>query len=164
MSTQTNPARHEPPEHREGVIRDLLAEKDKLEDRLMELDDVPLLLVYTHLSVDEGLMQRYAPHIKGAWAFEVDDVPDLKRELCRALIATFEDYAANDRPLPPAPPSAPATDLAGAPIPTPATIPEYTATWRPPATVKPKTTKFSAPAMPPAATSCFISTRPMSVL
>jgi 4-hydroxyacetophenone monooxygenase len=106
MSTATAPApvRHEPPEHQEGVIEALLAEKDGLEDRLMELDDVPLLLVYTHLSGDEALMRRYAPHIKGAWAFEVDDVPELKRELCRALIATFEDYAATGKPLPPAPP------------------------------------------------------------
>jgi len=104
MDTLTQPAKHEPPEHREDVIRDLLSEKELLEDRLMELDDVPLLLVYTHLSGDEGLMRRYAPHIKGAWAFEVDEVPELKRELCRALIATFEDYAANGRSLPPAPP------------------------------------------------------------
>lgn len=104
MSTQAQPVRHEPPEHREGVISELLAQKDGLETRLMELDDVPLLLVYTHLSGDEGLMQRYAPHIKGAWAFEVDAVPELKRELCRALIATLEDYAAKGRPLPPAPP------------------------------------------------------------
>ncbi len=104
MTVSASPARHEPPEHREGIVGALLAEKDLLEDRLMELDDVPLLLVYTHLSGDEELMQRYAPHIRGAWAFEVDDVPELKRELCRALIATFEDYASSGRALPPAPP------------------------------------------------------------
>ncbi len=101
--TLLQPARHEPPEHRAGVLQDLLAEPALLEARLMELDDVPLLLVHTHLSGDEGLLRRYAPHIKGAWAFEVDSVPELKRELVRALIATFEDYAANNRPLPPAP-------------------------------------------------------------
>ena len=97
------PASHEPPEHHAGVLQELLAERDLLEDRLMQLDDVPLLLVYTHLSGNEALLQRYAPHIKGAWAFEVDPVPELKRELVRALIATFEDYAASGRPLPPAP-------------------------------------------------------------
>ncbi len=95
-----------PPEHRPGVLQALIADNDAdvLEARLMQLDDVPLLLVYTHLTGDESLLQAYAPHIKGAWAFDVDDVPDLKRRLCKALIETFADYAAHDRPLPPAPP------------------------------------------------------------
>ena len=92
------------PEYRPEALKDLLREKDMLEERLMALDDVPLLLVYTHLTGDESLFQAYAPHIKGAWSFDVDDVPDLKRRLCQALIATFEDYAATGRPLPPAPP------------------------------------------------------------
>ena len=104
MTSETAVVRHEPPEHRKGILNELLAEPARLEARLMALDDVPLLLVYTHLTGDEGLMQRYAPHIKGAWAFEVDPVPELKRELVRALIATFGDYAASGRPLPPAPP------------------------------------------------------------
>jgi 4-hydroxyacetophenone monooxygenase len=91
MSTP-QPARHEPPEHRAGVLQELLAERDLLEARLMELDDVPLLLVYTHLSGDEALLQRYAPHIKGAWAFEVDPVPELKRErptMCSSACAAM---------------------------------------------------------------------------
>ncbi|MCB2077503.1 MAG: NAD(P)/FAD-dependent oxidoreductase, partial [Novosphingobium sp.] len=66
--------------------------------------DVPLLLVYTHLTGDESFLERYAPHIKGAWAFEVDDVPELKRALCQALVATFREYAEAGKPLPPAPP------------------------------------------------------------
>ena len=100
---RAKPANPAPPEHRPGILRELLDEPE-LEAHLLALDDVPLLLVYTHLSGDEGLMARYAPHIKGAWAFEVDDVPDLKRELVASLIATLQDYAAHDRPLPPAPP------------------------------------------------------------
>ncbi|MCB2061759.1 MAG: NAD(P)/FAD-dependent oxidoreductase, partial [Novosphingobium sp.] len=92
-----------PPEHRESVFTDLLAEADLLENRLMALDDVPLLLVYTHLTEDESFLREYAPHIKGAWAFEVEDVPELKRRLCKALVATFRDYAESGRPLPPAP-------------------------------------------------------------
>ena len=103
MSSENPAPRQEPPEYRAGVLAELLSERDQLEARLLELDDVPLLLVYTHLSGDESLLQRYAPHIKGAWAFEVDPVPELKRELVAALIATFEDYAASGRPLPPAP-------------------------------------------------------------
>ena len=99
-ATQSSPP--VPPEHREGNLAELVRVAD-LEERLMALDDVPLLLVYTHLTGDESLLQAYAPHIKGAWAFEVDPVPELKRRLCRALIATFEDFAAHDRPLPPAP-------------------------------------------------------------
>ncbi|MCB2073451.1 MAG: NAD(P)/FAD-dependent oxidoreductase [Novosphingobium sp.] len=92
-----------PPEHRESVFSDLLSEAGHLEDRLMALDDVPLLLVYTHLTEDESFLREYAPHIKGAWAFEVEDVPELKRRLCKALVATFRDYADSGRPLPPAP-------------------------------------------------------------
>lgn len=93
------------PEYRPEVLKDLLREKDLLEARLMALDDVPLLLVYTHLTGDESLLRDYAPHIKGAWSFDVEAVPELKQRLVRALIATFEDYAAHDRPLPPAPPA-----------------------------------------------------------
>ena len=104
MNAETPSTRQEAPEYRPGILAELLAEPALLEDRLMALDDIPLLLVYTHLSGDEGLLQRYAPHVKGAWAFEVDDVPALKRELVRALIATFEDYAAKGKALPPAPP------------------------------------------------------------
>ena len=93
-----------PPELRDTVFDDLMAEADRLEGRLMALDDVPLLLVYTHLTGDESFLERYAPHIKGAWAFEVDDVPELKRALCQALVATFREYAEAGKPLPPAPP------------------------------------------------------------
>jgi 4-hydroxyacetophenone monooxygenase len=104
MNAATPATRQEPPEYRPGILAELLSEPALLEDRLMELDDVPLLLVYTHLTGDEGLLRRYAPHVKGAWAFEVESVPELKRELVRALIATFEDYAAKGKALPPAPP------------------------------------------------------------
>lgn len=91
------------PELRPDAISAFLAE-DQLEAHLMQLDDVPLLLVYTHLTGDESLFQAYAPHIKGAWAFEVESVRALKARLVKALIATFEDYAASNRPLPPPPP------------------------------------------------------------
>ena len=93
------------PEHRAGVLQALLADRAQLEARLMALDDVPMLLVYTHLTGDESLLREYAPHIRGAWAFEVDEVPELKARLCKALMATFADYAASNRPLPPAPDS-----------------------------------------------------------
>lgn len=102
----TNPGEAAPPlapEHRDGAIDALLALGSELEARLLELDDVPLLLVYTHLTGDETLLQAYAPHIKGAWAFEVESVPELKQRLVKALIAAFADYAASRRPLPPAP-------------------------------------------------------------
>jgi 4-hydroxyacetophenone monooxygenase len=101
MNSATAPV---PPEQRDRPIPGLLAEPE-LEAHLLALDDVPLLLVYTHLTGDESLLQAYAPHIKGAWAFEVEDVPQLKQRLVTALIAAFEDYAAHNRPLPPAPPT-----------------------------------------------------------
>lgn len=101
----TGAAQSLPPEYRPAVLDELLADKANLEAHLMALDDVPMLLVYTHLSGDETLLKAYAPHIKGAWAFEVEEVPELKRQLVGALIATLEDYAANGRLLPPAPPA-----------------------------------------------------------
>lgn len=92
------------PEHRATVLADLLALGDELEAHLLALDDVPLLLVHTHLTGDETLLEAYRPHIKGAWAFEVEPVPELKQRLVRELVATLRDYAAKGRPLPPAPP------------------------------------------------------------
>ncbi len=77
MTNESFPVSQEPPEYREGILAELLREPDLLEARLMALDDVPMLLVYTHLSGDESLLQRYAPHVKGAWAFEVEQVPEL---------------------------------------------------------------------------------------
>lgn len=79
------------------------ADLDQLDAHLSELDPVPLLLVYTHLSGDESLLERFRPHIRGAWSFEVDVPADLQAELREKTIATLMDYAENDRPLPPAP-------------------------------------------------------------
>lgn len=89
-----------PPEHRPDAIKRLLAEEHLLDARLAELDPVPLLLVYTHLSGDESLLEKFRPHIKGAWAFEVEAPDDLKAELRARTIAVFKDYAASGRPLP----------------------------------------------------------------
>ena len=94
------------PEHRPGILQELLREESLLEERLAELDVQPLLLVYAHLTEDIATLDRFAPYIKGAWGFE-EDVPEaMKAELRHKLIATFKDYAAHNRPLPPAPPRA----------------------------------------------------------
>ncbi|MBV1687321.1 NAD(P)/FAD-dependent oxidoreductase [Novosphingobium sp. G106] len=74
-----------------------------LEAHLAALDPVPLLLVYTHLSGDESLLEKFRPHIHGAWSFEVDIPADLQAELRAKVTATFKDYAATNRALPPAP-------------------------------------------------------------
>ena len=92
------------PEHRPGILQELLREEALLDERLAELDVQPLLLVYAHLTEDIATLDRFAPYIKGAWGFE-EAVPEaMKAELRQKLIATFKDYAAHDRPLPPAPP------------------------------------------------------------
>ena len=92
------------PEHRPAALKDLLGDARKLEECLAELDVQPLLLVYGHLTGDLATLDRFAPHIQGAWGFE-ETVPEaMKAELRQQLIATFRDYADNDRPLPPAPP------------------------------------------------------------
>jgi 4-hydroxyacetophenone monooxygenase len=74
-----------------------------LDGHLAQLDPVPLLLVYTHLSGDESLLEKFRPYIKGAWSFEVEVPEEMFAELRKRTIATLKDYAVNDRPLPPAP-------------------------------------------------------------
>ena len=91
------------PEHRQGILRDLLAEANLLEARLSELDVQPLLLVYGHLTGDTATLDRFAPFIKGAWGFEESVPEEMKAELRGKLIAAFKEYAAAGRPLPPAP-------------------------------------------------------------
>lgn len=91
------------PEHRPDSLRNLLAEESLLDSRLAELDVQPLLLVYGHLTEDTATLDRFAPYIKGAWGFEEQVPEEMKSELRGKLIATFKDYVANDRPLPPAP-------------------------------------------------------------
>lgn len=86
------------------AFQDLVASPPAvLEAHLAALDPVPLLLVYTHLSGDESLLDRFRPHIKGAWSFEAEVPEDLQAELRARITATFHDYARNRRPLPPAP-------------------------------------------------------------
>ncbi|HEX7781919.1 MAG TPA: NAD(P)/FAD-dependent oxidoreductase [Sphingobium sp.] len=85
-------------------LRALAATEPQLLDaHLAALDPVPLLLVYTHFSGDESLLEKFRPHIKGAWSFEADIPQDLQAELRAKAIATFKDFAQNDRSLPPAP-------------------------------------------------------------
>src|SRR5262245_29392385 len=86
------------------LLKLLVSDRAALIEHLAALDQVPLLLVYTHLSGDESLLDKFRPHIHGAWSFEVDVPEALQAELRERLIATLEDYAANARPLPPAPP------------------------------------------------------------
>ncbi len=92
------------PEHRTGVLRDLVRDGALLERRLAELDVQPLLLVYTHLSGNSQLLDKLAPYIQGAWSFEQTVPEELKAELRRALSATLNQYVQEDRPLPGAPP------------------------------------------------------------
>lgn len=93
-----------PPEFRDDPVAELLRDPERLEGRLREIDIVPVLLVYTHLSGDPRYLDAFAPHVKGAWGFEVDAPEALQEELRRALVATLEDYRTRGRPLPPAPP------------------------------------------------------------
>jgi len=86
-----------------NALKALVSEPHLLDARLAELDPVPLLLVYTHLSGDESLLERCRPYIKGAWSFEVEIPADLQAELRSKVIATLTDYAETGRTLPPAP-------------------------------------------------------------
>ena len=85
------------------ALKALVTDRAALRHALEAADIVPLLLVYTHLSGDEALLEAFRPHIKGAWSFEVEAPDDLAERLRDELVATLEDYAANHRPLPPAP-------------------------------------------------------------
>jgi 4-hydroxyacetophenone monooxygenase len=84
-------------------LKNLVADRTRLVDALKAADIVPLLLVYTHLSGDETMLDRFRPLIKGAWSFEVESDEALEAELRDKLIATLEHYANNGHALPPAP-------------------------------------------------------------
>ncbi len=84
-------------------LKNLVADRTRLADALKAADIVPLLLVYTHLSGDETMLDRFRPLIKGAWSFEVESDEALEAELRDKLIATLEHYAKNGQSLPPAP-------------------------------------------------------------
>ena len=86
------------PEHRPGILRQVLADQAALESCLAELDVQPLLLVYAHLTGDTAMLDRFAPFIKGAWGFEEEVPEDMKTELRQKLVATFREYANADRP------------------------------------------------------------------
>ena len=84
-------------------LKNLVADRPRVADALKAADIVPLLLVYTHLSGDETMLERFRPLIKGAWSFEVENDEALEAELRDKLIATLEDYAKSGKSLPPAP-------------------------------------------------------------
>ena len=92
------------PELRADALQSLLSDEAQLPDRLSALDTVPLLLVYAHLSGDEKMLEKFAPHIKGAWSFEEHAPAELQQELRQSLIKVLKDYRDNNRPLPPPPP------------------------------------------------------------
>jgi len=91
------------PEHRDGALQALVQEESLLDSRLAELDVQPLLLVHAHLTGDTAMLDRFAPYIQGAWAFEQNAPQELKAELRQELIAVIRDYADSGRSLPPAP-------------------------------------------------------------
>ena len=70
-------------------LKNLVADRPRLADALKAADIVPLLLVYTHLSGDETMLDRFRPLIKGAWSFEVESDAVLEAELRDKLIATL---------------------------------------------------------------------------
>ena len=92
------------PEYRDEPFAAILEDEGKLDARLADLDTVPLLLVHAHLSGEHAMLERFAPHIRGAWSFEESAPEELKAELRAKLIATLKDYRDAGRPLPPAPP------------------------------------------------------------
>ena len=79
MTALSSPAQL--PEHRPGILQDLLAQESQLEGCLAELDVQPLLLVYGHLTGDTATLDRFAPYIKGAWGFEESVPEEMKAEL-----------------------------------------------------------------------------------
>ena len=94
------------PEFRDDALQALPSDDGQLRDLLRALDIVPLLLVYTHLTGDEDLLEMFAPYIKGAWAFEVDVPEAFAEELRQSLVSVFRNYRDTNRPLPGAPPKA----------------------------------------------------------
>ncbi|CAN7537239.1 NAD(P)/FAD-dependent oxidoreductase [Phenylobacterium sp. LjRoot219] len=94
------------PEHRTGVLQALLQDEAGLLAHLRQVHVVPLLLVHTHLSGDEGWLERFAPHIKGPWTFDEYAPEALKEELRQALVGVLRNYRESGQQLPPRPPEA----------------------------------------------------------
>lgn len=103
-SQDSLPELPELPELRENALAALLNDESLLAHNLRDLDIVPLLLVYTHLSGDDSMLDAFAPHIHGAWSFEVSPPDSLVARLHEALIDVLKGYRDNNRPLPPPPP------------------------------------------------------------
>jgi 4-hydroxyacetophenone monooxygenase len=82
-----------------AAVRDEAA----LRSALAEADVAPMLMVLVQLTGDLNILEEVAPHIHGAWSF-LQSVPEpLKQKVCDRLVATLQDYVANDRPAPPQP-------------------------------------------------------------
>lgn len=104
LAYASNDALEPLPELRADALQSLLTDEKLLVEQLKGLDTVPLLLVYAHLSGDEAMLAKFAPHIKGAWSFDESAPEPLQQELRQSLVRILKDYRDNDRPLPPPPP------------------------------------------------------------
>jgi 4-hydroxyacetophenone monooxygenase len=77
-----------------------------LRSALAEADIAPMLMVLVQLTGDLAILEEVAPHIHGAWSF-LESVPEpLKQKVRDRLVEALQDYAVDDRPPPPLPPSA----------------------------------------------------------
>lgn len=81
-----------------------LPDSAKLRAALKEANLITLLMVYVHLSRDEAMLDRFAPHIRPVFAKEPTDIPeDLARELrdkLHAVLTTKGAAVTDDLPLP----------------------------------------------------------------
>ena len=77
------------PENRPNALERLLAD-ERLAERLRNVDIVPLLLVTTHLRGDADWLERFGPHIKGPWSFDVDAPEELREELRQDLVRLLQ--------------------------------------------------------------------------
>lgn len=87
------------------ALKALVADRNALRQALTEADVAPLLMVVIHLGGDPAWLDRIQPHIKGPWSFHDETPPELKAELCDALVDILVDYAEHGRSLPLEPPA-----------------------------------------------------------
>lgn len=81
-----------------------VADEVLLRDALEAADIVPLAIALVHLTGQPEILDTLQPHVHGPWDYSESIPAELKREVRERLAAALKEYAAADRPEPPAPP------------------------------------------------------------
>lgn len=87
----------------ESLFAKAVHDEQALKSALDTADIVPSLMTLVYLTGDSTLLDKAAPHIKGAWNF-LEEIPEeLKQQIRSDLAETLKKYATEDTPIPQTP-------------------------------------------------------------